>query len=83
MKHIATYQGTETNYLEMDDKDFFELKKFLELIGVRIRMTTDDARTGICMVQGENCYETQANLYRDQTGETIIRLSESMMKRYY
>lgn len=73
MKHITEKYGTACNYIQCTMEEYKILDKFLEQLGVEIRMCKWDTSTDTVEIQCRNNYKDWCILYRNNniTGKLI------------
>lgn len=80
MKHITKQYGQRTNLLELTEEDYSQLEGFLVKLGVRTRRVSSDWGAGTTVIQAENPYKVQLDLYsKYHTAESILAFADEKM----
>lgn len=80
MKHITQQYGQAENLLELSEEDYRQLEGFLVKLGVRTRRVSSDWGAGTTVIQAENPYQVQLELYsKYHPAESILAFADKQM----
>ena len=83
MKHITQQYGQAENLLELSEEDYLQLEGFLKELGVRTRRVSSDWGAGTTVIQAENPYQVQLELYsKYHSAESILAFADEKMTDY-